>query len=233
MLLALATGKFDLTFTSELTPELMKDCRNRRPPMQCVVQATGTQGNLLVNRERPPFDNAQIRKAMVLAIDRKAFSDILSRGMYQGRRRQCCRRPKASGAGRKEFMETVPGYGADVEKSREEGRRIMRALGYGPDKMLPLKVTTRNIPDYRDAAVILIDHLKIDLHPRRTGTFGLLRLVRPPGAQGLRRRHERPRHRHRRSRRAVLRELPVWLRTQLHVLLQRRTWRSCSTSSRR
>ena len=159
MLLAMATGKFDLTFTSDLTPELMKNLQEQAPATQCVLQPTGTQGNLLVNRERPPFDNEQIRKAMVLSIDRKAFSDILSRGVFEiGGANQPP--PEGLWGWSKEFMETVPGYGADVEKSREEGRRIMKSLGYGPDKMLPLKVATRNIPDYRDASVILIDHLK-------------------------------------------------------------------------
>jgi len=37
---------------------------------------------------------------------------------------------------------------------------MMQKLGYGPDKRLALKVITRNIPPYRDPAVILIDQLK-------------------------------------------------------------------------
>jgi len=36
--------------------------------------------NLLVNRDKPPFDNPKIRRAMSLSLDRKAFIDIL----YQG-----------------------------------------------------------------------------------------------------------------------------------------------------
>ncbi len=36
----------------------------------------------------------------------------------------------------------------------------MHKLGYGPDKRLAVTVTTRNVPAYRDAAVILIDQLK-------------------------------------------------------------------------
>jgi peptide/nickel transport system substrate-binding protein len=36
----------------------------------------------------------------------------------------------------------------------------MEKLGYGPNNRLKLKVSTRNIPSYRDPAVILIDHLK-------------------------------------------------------------------------
>jgi hypothetical protein len=33
----------------------------------------------------------------------------------------------------------------------------MQKLGYGPDKRLALKVSTRNIPPYRDPAVILTE----------------------------------------------------------------------------
>jgi len=36
----------------------------------------------------------------------------------------------------------------------------MAKLGYGPDKRLAIKVAARNIPAYRDPAVILIDQLK-------------------------------------------------------------------------
>ena len=36
----------------------------------------------------------------------------------------------------------------------------MEELGYGPDKPLKIKVSTRNIAIYRDPAVILIDQLK-------------------------------------------------------------------------
>src|SRR5665213_3118253 len=36
----------------------------------------------------------------------------------------------------------------------------MEKAGYGPDKHLSIKVSTRNIPTFRDPAVILIDQLK-------------------------------------------------------------------------
>ena len=158
-ILALTTGKFDLTLTGELTPELAKEIQAQVPTMQCIVQTSNTQGNLLVNRDKPPFDDPRIRRAMVLSLDRAAFSEILSRGV--DRMGGAMMPPPAGLWGwTKEYMETVPGYGTDVEKSREEGRRIMRELGYGPEKMMPLKVSTRNIASYRDASVILIDHLK-------------------------------------------------------------------------
>ena len=36
----------------------------------------------------------------------------------------------------------------------------MEKLGYGPDKRLPIKVSTRDVVYYRDPAVIVIDQLK-------------------------------------------------------------------------
>jgi peptide/nickel transport system substrate-binding protein len=57
-------------------------------------------------------------------------------------------------------VKKLPGYCPDVEKNRGEGRQIMRQLGYGPDKHLDIKVTTRNLLYYRDPAVLLIDQLK-------------------------------------------------------------------------
>ena len=36
----------------------------------------------------------------------------------------------------------------------------MKTLGYGPGNRLPVAVTTRNTPAYRDPAVLLIDQLK-------------------------------------------------------------------------
>jgi peptide/nickel transport system substrate-binding protein len=59
-----------------------------------------------------------------------------------------------------DLMSTLPGYSPDVEKSRAEARAIMAGLGYGPGKPLKVKVSTRNIPLYRDPAVILIDQLR-------------------------------------------------------------------------
>ena len=59
-----------------------------------------------------------------------------------------------------EMLEKLPGYDPDVAEDRAEAREIMQKLGYGPDNRLKVKVSTRNIPPYRDPAVILIDQLK-------------------------------------------------------------------------
>jgi peptide/nickel transport system substrate-binding protein len=59
-----------------------------------------------------------------------------------------------------DVLKTLTGYDPDVQKNRSEARQIMQKLGYGPDKRLALKVSTRNIPPFRDPAVILTDQLK-------------------------------------------------------------------------
>ncbi len=157
--LAFVSGKFDMTFTAELTPPMMKQVIAQAPKAICEMLPTNTQVNLLVNREKPPFDDARIRRAMGLSIDRPAFSTILSEGVNKigG---TLLPAPEGLWGMPKEVLADVEGYSPDIERSREQGRKIMRELGYGPDKPLRIKLSTRNIPSYRDAAVILLDHLK-------------------------------------------------------------------------
>lgn len=108
---------------------------------------------------KPPFDNPDIRRALVLALDRKSFVDILLEG--QDGIGGAMLPPSAGVWGMpSDFLKTVVGYDPDVEKNRAEARNVMEKLGYGPDKRLNIKIATRNIAVYRDPAVILIDQLK-------------------------------------------------------------------------
>ena len=91
---------------------------------------------MLINIDKPPFDNPELRRAMTLAIDRKAFStsSTAARSNIGGVDAAAAR--AASGACREDMLQTLPGYGPDVEKNRAEAREIMKKLGYGPDKPL-------------------------------------------------------------------------------------------------
>jgi peptide/nickel transport system substrate-binding protein len=96
---------------------------------------------------------------MTLALDRKAFVDILTDG--QGDIGTAMQPPPEGLWGMPpEVLKSLPGYDPDVQKNRTEARQIMEKLGYGPEKRLAVTVSTRNVPAYRDPAVITIDQLK-------------------------------------------------------------------------
>jgi peptide/nickel transport system substrate-binding protein len=114
---------------------------------------------LIVNRNAAPFDNPDLRRAMALTLDRRSFIDVLSGG--QGDIGGAMLPPPEGLWGMPpERLRALPGYDPDVQKNRGEAREIMQRLGYGPDNPLAVKVAARNIPLYRDPAVMLIDQLK-------------------------------------------------------------------------
>ncbi|MGE0420173.1 MAG: ABC transporter substrate-binding protein [Acetobacteraceae bacterium] len=156
--LAFIAGKLDMTFPTEVTVPLLRDIKQQMPNAVCEFGPTNVSSNLIVNREKPPFDNPDIRKAMALALDRKAFIDIMFEGQADIGGSML---PAPSGVwGMPDDMKKqMLGYG-DVAKNRAEARAIMEKLGYSDSNPLKVKISTRNIPAYRDPAVILIDHLK-------------------------------------------------------------------------
>ena len=157
--LAFIAGKFDMTYNTDIQVPMLKDVQTQAPDAICQMVATNVSANLIVNRDAPPFDNADIRKAMVLTIDRQAFVDILGQGQTYVAG-SMLPPPNGGWGWTPEYRATVAGYNPDVAANREQARKIMTGLGYGPDNTLKIKVATRNIATYRDPAVILIDHLK-------------------------------------------------------------------------
>src|SRR6185312_6720062 len=111
---------------------------------------------------------------MALSLDRKSMIDIIQQG--QGDMGGALLPPPDGVWGLPpDQLKTVIGYG-DVNKDRDEARAIMKKLGYGPDKPLKIKVSTRNLATYRDPAVVLIDQLKkiyidAELEPVESGAW--------------------------------------------------------------
>jgi peptide/nickel transport system substrate-binding protein len=158
-MLAFATGEFDITFPADISVSLMKDVKARAPNAICQMTTTGTQSNLMVNRVNPPFDNPEIRKAMSLAIDRKAFNTILMDGLaLMGG--AMLPKPAGEWGMPPEMVSSLTGYGPDTDRNIAQAREIMQKLGYSDAKPLGIKIQTRNLPNYREAAVIVTDQLK-------------------------------------------------------------------------
>jgi peptide/nickel transport system substrate-binding protein len=156
-LLSFLSGKDDVYFG--VTIPQLKDVKNQAPQAICDMFTGNVPRNLIVNRDAPPFDNPDLRRAMSLTLDHQAFIDILTEG--QGDIGAVMQPPPDGLWGMPpELLKTLPGYDPDVEKSRAEARALMEKLGYGSDKHLAVTVSTRNLAGYRDPAVILIDQLK-------------------------------------------------------------------------
>ncbi len=157
--LAFIAGKFDMTFPYEVTVQMLRDIKNQAPQAICELTPTPVAINMLLNRDAPPFNDPDIRRALQLTIDRNSFLKILVEGQGDiGGAMQPA--PGGLWGLPSEIMNTLPGYGPDVAANREEARKLMQKHGYGPDHRLSVKVATRNIAQYRDPAVILIDQMK-------------------------------------------------------------------------
>ena len=157
--LAFAAGKVDLTSPYFLQVPVLKDVKNQAPEAICELTPSNVNRNVMINRDGPPFNNPKLLRAAALSVDRKAFIDTLTEG--KGNIGGAMLPPPEGVWGMPtEMLKTLPGYDPDVPKNRAEARKIMEKLGYGPDKRLAVTVSTRNIPPYRDLAVILIDQLK-------------------------------------------------------------------------
>ena len=96
-LLAFVAGQARHDLPYEVTVPLLKDIKSQAPDAICELRPRGVASTLIVNRDAPPFDNPDLRRAMALTLDRKSVIDVLSEGRPTSAER-CCRRPKDCGA---------------------------------------------------------------------------------------------------------------------------------------
>ena len=83
--LAFFAGKFDAIPLGVTIPTL-KDFKEQAPKAICQVNVGNVPRTMLINLHKPPFDNPELRRAMVLSLDRKAFVDIINEGVGNHRR---------------------------------------------------------------------------------------------------------------------------------------------------
>jgi peptide/nickel transport system substrate-binding protein len=112
--------------------------------------------NLLVafNNDKKPFDDVRVRRALHLAIDRRAGAQGLSRtatlrdvgGLV---------RPGSPFAIKDEDLMRMPGFGRDIQAARNEARRLLREAGV-PNLTFTLLNRTVAQP-YTPAGIYLVD----------------------------------------------------------------------------
>ena len=158
-MLAFMADELDLTFPGEVSIPILKDLRMQAPSAVCQVHPTNVSTNLIINHGRPPFDNPELVKALMLGLDRKGFNEIL----YQGEATiggAMLPRPEGVWGMPDGHLADVPGYSGTAAENREKARAIMRKLGYGPDNPLTVKLTVRNATLFRDPAVVVQGQLR-------------------------------------------------------------------------
>jgi peptide/nickel transport system substrate-binding protein len=158
-ILAFETGKFDMTFPNQVSVQLLKDIKIQAPQAICEVYPLNATRDVIINRTASPFNNPDIRRAIAFAIDHKSFTDILLEGRSSTGGAMMPPPEGLWGMPPEELM-SLPGYGPDVEKNRDEARKLMQGAGYGRDNRMKVKLATRNVAPDRDSAVILTDQLK-------------------------------------------------------------------------
>jgi peptide/nickel transport system substrate-binding protein len=78
-ILALGARKFDRTGPGFVPISLLKEIKSQGPDINCEAASCNSR-TAIINRAVSPFDNAELRRAIMLTLDRKAFIDIIGEG---------------------------------------------------------------------------------------------------------------------------------------------------------
>lgn len=155
---ALQAKQVDIAFPGETTKTIAESLQQSNPDIVIIQTSQNVNDNMLINFTRPPFNNAKLRKAINLAIDRKAYVQAVHQG---GALPGAAMLPKPYGVWglSEEELAQLPGYG-DPVKQKEEAKKLLAELGYGPNNPLKVTMSTRAIAIYVDFASFVIDQLK-------------------------------------------------------------------------
>jgi peptide/nickel transport system substrate-binding protein len=109
--------------------------------------------SVVFNVKRPPFDDARVRRALSLAIDRWGAAEKLQKTTflkYVGG----VMRPGSSMATPEAQLVTLPGFGRDIAAARAEARRLLAEAGVH-DLKLTLLVRDIPMPHYAGADLLV------------------------------------------------------------------------------
>jgi peptide/nickel transport system substrate-binding protein len=106
------------------------------------------------NTEKPPFNDERVRRALSLALDRRAGEGIMAK-LSTVKTPGGFLRPGSPFAATPDEIAKLPGFGPDVKAAREEARKLLAAAG---KSNLRFKLIYRQIDDpYQPLVVFLTD----------------------------------------------------------------------------
>jgi peptide/nickel transport system substrate-binding protein len=155
---ALQAGRLDVSFPGDESKTIAEQVTAAEPRIKVTVGHQNVNDNLLLNNTKPPFDNAKVRRAMSLAINRAgAVKAVHQGGAVVG----AAMAPKPYGVWGllEQDLKTLPGYG-DAAQNKEQAKKLLAEAGFGPGNPLRLEMATRAIPIYLDFASYVLPELK-------------------------------------------------------------------------
>ncbi len=78
--LTFLSGRVDMTSPYFFQVPMLTDTQKQEPKATCRLVPTNVNRNVILNREKPPFSNPELRRAVALTIDRRAFIETLTQG---------------------------------------------------------------------------------------------------------------------------------------------------------
>ena len=153
---AMASGQVHYTLRG-LPPDdadRIKAARGDRVRLVGGQQATGVTQLIAFNTQHPALADERVRRALSLAIDRRAGSKALQKftavhlmgGLIA---------PGSTFARTDKELEELPGFGRDIEANRREARRLLAEAGHAD-----LKIGFLNRKDSPFYGVFLVDQLR-------------------------------------------------------------------------
>ena len=108
---------------------------------------------VVFNTKRPPFDDARVRRALSLGIDRWGAADNLKASTFM-KYVGGVMRPGSNMATAEAELVNIPGFGRDIAVSRDEARRLLAEAGIG-DLKVGLLVRAIPMPHYAAADLLV------------------------------------------------------------------------------
>jgi oligopeptide transport system substrate-binding protein len=137
--------------TQDRYPIAMRDWIKKNIPNE-VHQATALWSQYMsFNSRRKPFDDPNVRKALALAIDRKAIAEDILGGSY-GEPAMTVLPPGTANVDRSAQVEWT---GKSMDERRAEAKRLLAAAGYGAGRPLHFTYNYSTNPDNRRIAVAM------------------------------------------------------------------------------
>ena len=131
----------------KLVQALGKKIEVHESPWVCSLVVT-------FNTEKKPFNDARVRRALSMAVDRWGGAQALSK-IALVRHVGGVLRPGYDLAASESELTSYPGFGKDVKKARAEAQKLLKEAGVSN---LKFKLTNRNVPmPYTPVGVFLID----------------------------------------------------------------------------